>query len=26
MRTAAVTTGTQTAGKFNSTLDVYQGV
>lgn len=26
MRTAAVTTGTHTAGKFNSTLDVYQGV
>jgi hypothetical protein len=26
MRTAAVTTGTHTAGKFNSTIDVYQGV
>ena len=26
MRVAAVTTGTHTAGKFNATLDVYQGV
>ena len=26
MRVAAVTTGTHTAGKFNSTIDVYQGV
>ena len=26
MRTAAVTSGTFTAGKFNSTIDVYQGV
>ncbi len=26
MRVAAVTTGTHTAGKFDATLDVYQGV
>jgi hypothetical protein len=26
LRTAAVTTGTHTAGKFDSTIDVYQGV
>lgn len=26
MRVAAVTTGTYTAGKFDATLDVYQGV